>query len=57
MQAELINLVGAQVWTSQLEFQEGKNTVEIRTSDLAKGMYIFNMIYEGKKYPTRVVIE
>jgi hypothetical protein len=57
MQAELINLVGAQVWTSQLEFQEGKNIVEIRTSDLAKGMYIFNMLYEGKKYPTRVVIE
>lgn len=57
MDAELINIVGAKVWESTFDYQQGTNKVHIETSNLAKGMYIFNLHYEGKKYPTRLVIE
>jgi hypothetical protein len=57
MDAELINIVGAKVWESTFDYQQGTNKVHIETSNLSKGMYIFNLQYEGKKYPTRLVIE
>jgi hypothetical protein len=57
MDAELINIVGAKVWESTFDYQQGENKVQIETSNLAKGMYIFNLHFEGKKYPTRLVIE
>lgn len=57
VKAELIDLIGAQVWSSSLEHHEGNNTESISLDNVAKGIYIFNILYEGKKYPTRVVIE
>jgi hypothetical protein len=54
---ELLNMVGSKVYENSFEHQAGFNQLPIETKGLAKGVYIFNIHFEGKNYPTRVIIE
>jgi hypothetical protein len=57
IKTELLNMVGSKVYETSFNHKTGLNQIPIETKGLAKGIYIFNMFFEGKNYPTRVIIE
>jgi hypothetical protein len=57
IKTELVNVVGAKVYERDFEHKQGSNTVSIESTNLSKGMYLFNIYFEGKNYTTRLVIE
>jgi len=54
---ELISLVGSSVYSGTHNHAPGINNWTFNREQLAKGMYIFNIRFEGKDYATRLVIE
>ena len=40
-----------------IEHKNGVNSLQFNQSNLASGIYLFNLIYEGKTYTQRLVIE
>jgi hypothetical protein len=54
---ELLSAVGTSVYTKTIPHASGANTWNFQQEHLAKGLYIFNIRYEGKNYPSRVIIE
>jgi hypothetical protein len=54
---ELISLVGSSVFSGTYNHIPGINKWTFDQEQLAKGMYIFNIRFEGKDYATRIVIE
>ncbi|MFM7645055.1 MAG: T9SS type A sorting domain-containing protein [Crocinitomicaceae bacterium] len=54
---EILNMLGTKVYENNFEHQAGFNHLPIETKGLAKGVYIFNILFEGKNYPTRLIIE
>ncbi len=57
IKTELVNIVGAKVYEKDFEHQQGTNSISIASTNLSKGMYLFNIYFEGKNYTTRLVIE
>ena len=57
IKTELLNMVGAKVYETSFDHTTGLNQLPVETKGLAKGVYIFNIFFEGKNYPTRVIIE
>lgn len=55
--AEMYNLVGEKVFTTQLNHHEGLNNFSVNTADLSKGVYMFTLVFEGKNYTTRLIID
>lgn len=55
--AEMFNLVGEKVFTTQLNHHEGLNNFSVNTADLSKGVYMFTLVFEGKNYTTRLIID
>lgn len=53
----VVNTVGSVVYHKQTESFSGSNSWNFDQSGLAKGLYIFNIRYEGKDYPSRIIIE
>jgi hypothetical protein len=39
-----------------ISYHQGVNTIDMKTSNLSNGMYLFSLIYNGKKYTSRVMI-
>jgi hypothetical protein len=54
--AEMYNLVGEKVYTTSLNHHEGMNSFSVNTSNLSKGVYMFTLVFEGKNYTSRLII-
>jgi hypothetical protein len=54
--AEMYNLVGEKVYTTNLNHHEGMNSFSVNTSNLSKGVYMFTLVFEGKNYTSRLII-
>jgi hypothetical protein len=57
IQLELISIIGAKVYTEKVEQAFGEMSHEIKASKLSKGVYLLNVIYEGKPYTQKIIIE
>ena len=57
MQVEILNLIGQKVFGQQINHQEGLNKISVDGRSFAKGVYLFNILFEGKNYTQRIVIE
>ncbi len=55
--AEMYNLVGEKVYSTSLNHHEGMNSFSVNTSNLSKGVYMFTLVFEGKNYTTRLIID
>jgi hypothetical protein len=53
---EMYSIIGETVYSEKANCHEGLNHTSINTKNLSKGMYIFAIEYEGKKYTTRLII-
>jgi hypothetical protein len=53
----MTNLLGQIVFEDQVHHSVGKNTISINQNKLAKGVYLMNMVYEGKNYISRMIVE
>jgi hypothetical protein len=54
--AEMYNLVGEKVYSTRLNHHEGMNTFTVDTANLSKGIYMFTLVFEGKNYTSRLII-
>jgi hypothetical protein len=57
MNVEILNLIGQKVYGQQVHHQEGVNKINVDGRFFAKGVYLFNILFEGKNYTQRIVIE
>ena len=57
VQVELLNLLGQKVYTESFNHSEGLNSFKVDKKSISKGVYLFNVFFEGKNYTTRVVVE
>jgi hypothetical protein len=57
MEVQILSTVGTVAYTKTLQHATGVNTFSFDQGNLAKGMYIFNIHFEGKDYPQRIIIE
>lgn len=55
--AEMYNLVGEKVYATWLNHHEGMNSFSVDTANLSKGVYMFTLVFEGKNYTTRLIID
>jgi hypothetical protein len=53
---EMYSIIGETVYSEKASYHDGLNQVSMNTKNLSKGMYIFAIDYEGKKYTTRLII-
>ena len=54
---EVVSAVGTSVYKKSFEHSKGINTWNFDQADLAKGLYLFNIHFEGKDYTSRIIIE
>ena len=54
---ELLSTVGTQVFHKEFEHTSGINTWNFDQQHLAKGLYLFNIHFEGKNYTSRIIVE
>jgi hypothetical protein len=57
VQVELLNLLGQKVYTESFNHSEGLNSFKVDKKSISKGVYLFNVFFEGKNYTTRIVVE
>lgn len=57
LQVELLSSIGNKVYSQKVQHAQGLNQIKIDQNQLAAGVYLFNLYFEGKNYPSRVVIE
>ena len=57
LKAEILNLVGQVVYSDNIDHSIGLNTWQMNQSSLSKGVYLFNIFFEGKNYTTRMIID
>jgi hypothetical protein len=57
LKAEILNLVGQVVYSEEINHSIGSNTWQMNQSNLSKGVYLFNIFFEGKNYTTRMIID
>jgi hypothetical protein len=55
--AEMYNLVGEKVYATRLNHHEGMNSFSVNTANLSNGVYMFTLVFEGKNYTTRLIID
>lgn len=54
---ELLSTIGTTVYKETAEHSSGINSWNFQQQHLSKGLYLFNIRYEGKDYTSRIVIE
>jgi len=54
---ELLSMVGSSVYKEEVNHTMGTNSWNLDQKNLAKGIYLLNIHFEGKNYTSRVVIE
>ncbi|TNF48484.1 MAG: T9SS type A sorting domain-containing protein [Bacteroidetes bacterium] len=54
---ELVNLIGAQVYSKTMNDVSGSMTQMISTKGLSSGVYLMNVTYKGKIYTQKLIIE
>ena len=54
---ELLSPLGTKVYSKEFEHVAGNNSWNFDQQHLAKGLYLFNIHFEGKDYTQRIVIE
>ena len=57
IQIEMMNIIGAKVYSKTIDQAYGEISHEIKASKLSKGVYLLNVIYEGKPYTQKIIIE
>jgi hypothetical protein len=57
LEFQILSSVGNIVHTESFNHTTGVNTIKVDQSKLAKGLYFFNLVFEGKDYTSRIVIE
>jgi hypothetical protein len=57
VELELVSLIGTKVYSKKIEQAQGEVTYDINVSSLSKGVYLFNVIYEGKPYTQKIIID
>jgi hypothetical protein len=57
MEMELLSSIGNKVFSKKVQHTQGMNQISINQDQLAAGVYLFNLYFEGKNYPSRVVVE
>jgi hypothetical protein len=53
----MYNLVGEKVYATRLNHHEGMNSFSVNTANLSNGVYMFTLVFEGKNYTTRLIID
>ncbi|MGL4599454.1 MAG: T9SS type A sorting domain-containing protein [Bacteroidia bacterium] len=54
---QVTDLVGRIVYTDVMQNVQGRNTRDINMQSLSKGVYLFSLVYEGKAYTQKIIIE
>ena len=57
LKAEILNLLGQVVCSENIDHSIGSNTWQMDQSTLSKGVYLFNIFFEGKNYTSRMIID
>lgn len=57
VQIQLMNIVGAEVYSQKIEQAFGEMSFEINANKLSNGVYLLNLIYEGKPYTQKIIVE
>lgn len=57
LKAELVDIVGKVVYSENIDHVQGSNKWNMNQQNLSKGVYLFNIHFEGKDYTTRLIIE
>lgn len=57
LKMSLLNLQGQEVYTETVQHGIGSNQYTIRQTNLAKGVYLFNIHFNGNNYASRVIID
>ncbi len=57
VQFELISIIGTKVYSEKVDQAFGEMSHEIKASKLSKGVYLLNVVYEGKPYTQKIIIE
>jgi hypothetical protein len=57
VQIQLMNIVGAEVYSQKIEQAFGEMSFEINANNLSNGVYLLNVIYEGKPYTQKIIVE
>jgi hypothetical protein len=57
VQIQLVNIVGAEVYSQKIEQAFGEMSFEINANKLSNGVYLLNLIYEGKPYTQKIIVE
>ncbi len=57
LKAEILNIVGQVVYSEEINHSTGLNTWQMNQNSLSKGVYLFNIFFEGKNYTSRMIIE
>jgi hypothetical protein len=57
VELELVSLIGTKVYSKKIEQAQGEVSYDINVSSLSKGVYLFNVIYEGKPYTQKIIID
>jgi hypothetical protein len=57
VEIELVSIIGNTVYTEKIEQAYGETSHQVKTKGLSKGVYLMNLVYEGKPYTQKIVIE
>lgn len=57
MSLNLTNLLGQKVHEQAVNHAVGNNAISVNQTKLAKGVYMLNLVYEGKNYTSRLIID
>lgn len=57
LEFQIMSSVGNLVHTETVKHVAGANSIKVDQSKLAKGLYFFNIVFEGKDYTSRIIIE
>jgi hypothetical protein len=57
MNVELVSIQGQTILQKTIEHKNGLNSLSFNHANISSGIYLFNLIYEGKTYTQRLIIE
>ncbi len=57
LSVNMTNLLGQKVYEKDINHKVGTNLISIEDNKLAKGVYLMNLVYEGRNYTSRLIID
>jgi hypothetical protein len=57
MDVELVSIQGQTILHKTIEHKNGLNSLSFNHANISSGIYLFNLVYEGKTYTQRLIIE